>query len=87
MAKGKVSPPVAYAYYETIGPDAKQASAFVRPSTHGEGWFTFENTFGEKEHGPRGRIAKKYVVFSLSMKLKGYRHTRSASSDPVFNVA
>jgi hypothetical protein len=79
--------PVAYAYYETTGPDAKQANAFVRPSMRREGWFTFENSFGEKDHGPRGRIARKYVVFNLSMKLKGYRHTRSTSSDSVFSVA
>ncbi|HYM76116.1 MAG TPA: hypothetical protein VE377_09085 [Candidatus Dormibacteraeota bacterium] len=87
MTANPLPPPVAYAYYETTGPNAKKANAFVRPSTHREGWFRYENTFGEKDHGPRGRIAKKYLLFSLSMKLQGYQHKNSFSADPVFTVA
>jgi len=77
---------VAYAHYETKGENAARAESYVRPSTQKEGWFTFENSFGEEEHGTKEEIAQRFAAFDKSLTLKHYVRMRHGSSDPAFNL-
>jgi hypothetical protein len=36
------------------------------------GMFTFENSFGEEEHGTEEEIAQRFVAFDRSLTMKGY---------------
>ena len=77
---------IAYAWYETTGKDAVKAKAFVRPSIQREGWFTFENSFGEEQHGTKEEIALRLATFDRSLRLKHYIRTHDMSSDPAFKL-
>ena len=52
---------IAYAWYETTGKDAVEAKAFIRPSLQRDGWFTFENSFGEEAHGTKEEMATRFA--------------------------
>jgi hypothetical protein len=75
---------IAYAWYETTGETALKAKAFIRPSTEQEGWFTFENSFGEEQHGTKEEIALRFASFDKGLTLKHYIRMQHASSDPAF---
>lgn len=77
---------IAYAWYETTGKDAVKAKAFVRPSLGRDGWYTFENSFGEEEHGTKEEIAMKFAAFDKRLRLKHYLRMQHASSDPTFTL-
>jgi hypothetical protein len=89
VAQAKETKPgaIAYAIYETKGPNAVKAEAYVRPSTHHTGWFTFESSLGEEQHGTREEIAKRFAAFDKSLTLQGYIRMRQGNSgDPAFNL-
>lgn len=77
---------IAYAWYETTGENALKAKASIRPSIQREGWFTFENSFGEEQHGTKEEIALRLATFDRSLRLKRYVRTHDMSSDPAFKL-
>lgn len=77
---------IAYAWYETTGENGAKAKAFIRPSTKQDGWFTFENSFGEEAHGTKEEIAMRFAAFDKSLKLKHYILMQHTSSDPAFRL-
>ena len=78
---------IAYARYETTGENAVTAESYVRPSAEKEGWFTFENSLGEEQHGTREEIAMRFAMFDKSLTIKGYiRKQYGNSGDRVFNL-
>ena len=78
---------IAYAWYETTGENAAKAKAFIRPSTQHDGWFSFENSFGEEIHGTKEEIATKFAAFDKSpLMLKRYVRMQHFTSDPAFNL-
>ncbi len=81
--EAKQKPPVAYAYYELVGTD-KRANAFVRPSAHKDGWYEFENTFNEHDHGTKSKILKRYVTFDRNMIQQGYQRKNNFVGDQAF---
>jgi hypothetical protein len=76
----------AYASYETKGENATKAKAFIRPSPERDGWFTFENSFGEEIHGTKEEIAMKCAAFDRSLSLKHYVRIQHTTSDSAFNL-
>ena len=78
---------IAYAWYETTGENAAKAKAFIRPSTKQDGWYTFENSFGEEAHGTKEGIATRFAAFDRSVRLKHYIRMQHSSSDPAFVLA
>ena len=77
---------IAYAWYETKGENAAKAKAFIRPSTQHDGWFSFENSFGEEMHGTKEEIAVKLTTFDKSLMLKHYVRMQHFTSDPAFKL-
>jgi len=77
---------IAYAWYETKGENATKAKAFIRPSPQQDGWFTFENSFGEEIHGTKEEIAMRFAAFDRSLSLKHYVRMQHTTSDPAFNL-
>jgi TIR domain len=77
---------IAYAWYETKGENAVKAKAFIRPSTQHDGWFSFENSFGEELHGTKEEIAMKFAAFDKSLTLKHYVRMQHSTSDAAFNL-
>jgi pyrimidine deaminase RibD-like protein len=77
---------IAYAWYETKGENATKAKAFIRPSAQQDGWFTFENSFGEEIHGTKEEIALRFAAFDRSLSLKHYVRMQHTTSDPAFNL-
>lgn len=77
---------IAYAWYETTGENAAKAKAFIRPSTQHDGWFSFENSFGEEIHGTKEEIATKFATFDKSLMLKRYVRMQHSTVDPAFNL-
>lgn len=76
---------IAYALYETTGPNAEKASAYIRPSSDKPGWFSFENSFGDFESGTAASIALKFISFDRNLTSKGYIRTHyTPGSDPRF---
>ncbi|WP_263353322.1 toll/interleukin-1 receptor domain-containing protein [Acidicapsa acidisoli] len=63
---------VAYARYETTGVDAKRADVHIRPSATREGWFTYEDSFGEVQHATQDDIATRFVLFDRRLIREGY---------------
>jgi hypothetical protein len=78
---------IAYAWYETTGENAAKAKAFIRPSTQNDGWFSFENSFGEEIHGTKEEIAMKFSAFDRSLVLKHYVRMQHSASDPAFKLS
>jgi hypothetical protein len=78
---------VAYARYETKGHNSLRAEVYVRPSRKHEGWFLFENSFGEEHHGLKDEIAERFAAFDKSLIAKGYvRMHHGNLGDPAFNL-
>jgi pyrimidine deaminase RibD-like protein len=77
---------IAYAWYETTGENAAKAKAFIRPSTRHDGWFSFENSFGEEMHGTKEEVAMKFAAFDKSLVLKHYVRMQHSTSDPAFKL-
>lgn len=77
---------IAYAWYETKGENNLKAKPFIRPSTQREGWYTFENSFGEEEDGTKEEIALRFARFDKGLRLKHYIRMQHASSDPAFTL-
>jgi hypothetical protein len=78
---------VAYALYETKGGNALRAEAYVRPSGRGDGYFTFESSFGEEEHGTMEQIAQRFIAFDRNLTMKGFiRMQHGNSGDRAFNL-
>jgi hypothetical protein len=75
---------VAFARYETTGENAQRAAAYVRPSSRQLGWFSFESSLGDLEHGERDKIALRFVAFDRSLTTKGYIRTHYGAGDPYF---
>lgn len=75
---------IAYAWYETPGNDSAKAKSFVRPSLQQDGWFTFENSFGEEAHGTKEEIAMRFAAFDKLLRMKHYLRMQHVSSDPAF---
>jgi len=69
---------VAYAFYETKGDNAKRAKVYVRHSAQVDGWFAFEGSYDDKQHGPHEHegpieeIAQRFVDADRSLRMKGY---------------
>jgi len=63
---------IASARYESTGANALKVEAYVRPSTQRNGWFTFENSLGDEEHGTKEEIAQRFAAFDKSLTMKGY---------------
>jgi hypothetical protein len=78
---------IAYAWYEATGENSTKAKAFIRPSTQQEGWFTFENSFGEEIHGTKEDVAIRFSAFDRSLILKHYVRMQHTTSDPAFNLS
>jgi hypothetical protein len=77
---------IAYAWYETTGENAAKAKAFIRPSTQHDGWFSFENSFGEEIHKTKEEIVMKFAAFDKSLVLKHYVRMQHTASNPAFNL-
>lgn len=77
---------IAYAWYETTGENAAKAKAFIRPSTQHDGWFSFENSYGEETDGTKEEIAMKFAAFDKSLVLKHYVRMQHFTSDPAFKL-
>jgi len=77
---------IAYAWYEVAGEESGKARAFIRPSIRQDGWFTFENSFGEVVHGTKDEVALRFVTFDKTLRLKNYVRMQHASSDPAFSL-
>ncbi|MBZ5506930.1 MAG: toll/interleukin-1 receptor domain-containing protein [Acidobacteriia bacterium] len=80
--------PVAYARYETNGENALSAESYVRPSQEKIGWFTFDNSFGEEQHGTREEISMRFALFDKSLTIKGYirKQYGNSSGDLAFSL-
>jgi len=63
---------VAYARYETTGPEALRADVHIRPSTTGTGLFTYEDSFGERHIGNEEDIAMRLLAFDRKLTRQGY---------------
>jgi hypothetical protein len=79
---------IAHARYETKGENTLRADAYVRPSTNKDGWYMFENSFGEEEHGTREDIAMRFTTFDKGLIMKGYIRMNYAnlSGDRAFDL-
>jgi len=68
------------------GENAIKAEAYVRPSAQKDGWFTFENSFGEEQHGTMDQIAQRFAAFDRGLRMKGYiRMHHGNCGGPAFN--
>jgi hypothetical protein len=78
--------PVAYAKYESKGENVQRAEAYVRPSAHKEGWFTFENSFDEDDHGTKSKIVKRFIDFDRSLTMRGFVRVNAFCADKDFSL-
>ncbi len=85
---GKKSVAIAYALYETTGPDAKRVALYVRRSPEGQDRFTFEDAAGEEPEGTRQDIAIKYALADKTLTMSGYqrRNNSGGGEYPEFNL-
>jgi hypothetical protein len=71
--QGRVKPnAIVYARYETTGANAKRADVHVRPPVVADGYFTYEDSFGESQHGTDEEVARRLVDFDRKLRLQGY---------------
>jgi hypothetical protein len=84
----KKSEAIAYALYETTGPDAQKVQVYIRRSPTTEGLFTFENSLGEERHGTREDIAARYVLSDRQLTMSGFKrmNTGNGSGDRAFDL-
>ena len=93
--QGLVQPnAVAYAFYETKGDNAQSTKVYVRHSAYRHGWFAFENSYDDEQHGPREHvgpieeIAQMFADADRSLRMKGYVRMNFAnlSGDKAFDL-
>jgi len=85
---------VAYAFYETKGENAQRAKIYVRHSAQIVGWFAFENSYDDEQHGPREHegpieeIAQRFADADRNLRMKGYVRMNYAnlSGDKAFDL-
>lgn len=77
--------PVAYAWYELKG-TADRIQSYVRPTS--DSLFTFETSAGETLKGSESEISRKYLMFDLDLRTKGYARmqTFNGSGGQSFNL-
>jgi len=77
--------PVAYAWYELKG-TADRIQSYVRPTS--DSLFTFETSAGETLKGTESEISRKYLMFDLDLRTKGYARmqTFNGSGGQSFNL-
>jgi hypothetical protein len=87
-AAGKKAVAVAYAFYETTGPNAKNVQLYIRRSPSGNDRFTFENSSGEEHEGTRQEIAIRYALADKNLTMSGFRRMKAsgASEFTEFNL-
>jgi len=80
--------PVAYAFYETKGADARRVQAFVRPTDATGQSFRFETSTGERLEGTDTQVAQQYLAFDLDLRKKGYSRmqTFDGFGGPIFRL-
>ncbi len=71
---------IAYAFYETKGPDAKQYKAFVRPADNVGERFTLETSDGEVDEGSLAETARDYHLVDQERLQDGYSRTHSSNA-------
>ena len=78
--------PVAYAWYETKGPNADRIQAYVRPAA--DQLFKFETSTGELLKGTETEVAHRYLACDLELRQKGYvrMQTFNGSVGQTFNL-
>jgi hypothetical protein len=80
--------PVAYAFYETKGADARRIQVYVRPiDSNGES-YRFNASTGESIEGTKMQIAQRYLSFHVELKEKGFTRMTSfdGSGSGLFNL-
>lgn len=65
-------PPVAYAFYEIKGVDAKRVQVFVRPVDTTSKTFRFEASIGDTLSGTETEVAQRYLACDLELRQNGY---------------
>jgi TIR domain len=77
---------VAYAWYETKGPDSKTAERYVRKSTT-ENWYVFSDERSEHE-GPIEDVAEKFATSDRTLRMHGYVRMQYANllGSPAFEL-
>jgi hypothetical protein len=77
--------PIAYAWYELKG-TSDRIQSYVRPTA--DNLFTFESSAGETHRSTQSEIAKKYLMFDLELRNKGYARmqTFNGSGGQSFNL-
>jgi hypothetical protein len=71
---------IAYAFYETKGPGAKQYKMFVRPADNAGERFTLETSDGEISEGSLAEIARDYHLTDQERLQEGYTHTHTSNA-------
>jgi serine/threonine protein kinase len=64
--------PVAYARYETTGPNAVKAESYVRPSEEYPGAFIYEDSFGENRLESEELAAQSFLTTDRKLTHSGY---------------
>lgn len=79
--------PIAYAWYESKGPNAGRTQVYIRPADH-DGELLFETSTGEYHEGTPSEVEQKYLVFDLQLRQKGYvrMQTFNGSGGQSFNL-
>lgn len=63
---------VAHARYETKGPGAVRANMLVRESGKDDGWYHYEDSFGENHRESEEDVAKRFLLKDRELIRKGY---------------
>jgi serine/threonine protein kinase len=63
---------VVHARYETKGPDAVRANTLVRDSGKSDGWYYYEDSFGENHRESEEDVAKRFLLKDRELIRKGY---------------
>lgn len=64
--------PVAYAIYESKGPDADRVEAYIRPTDSTRSNLRMETSKGDVTEGTLSEIADHYLLFDRRLRQKGY---------------
>ncbi len=63
---------IAYATYETKGPNADRGQAYVRPTDSTGVRFRLEISTGEVAEGTASEISQRYFMFDSDLRQRGY---------------
>lgn len=69
--------PVAYAFYETTGAEARRVQAYVRPIDASGESFRFNASTGESLEGTLMQVAQGYLAFHIELREKGFKRMTS----------